>query len=321
MFGHGTPIAYTGVDKDQVIRCSSGHGTPVAYTGVDKHQVIRCSSGHGTPVTYTGVDKDQVIRCLSGHGTSVAYTDICDFREYSVVKHHKNVSQWNLLFKISPNKFEVIFSDKMPVGYKSSLLYKMASVMSLQLLQEYFVQDGQCYVTPTTATIFCTWWPTLCYASYCSVTWRTFCTRWQGCTGMHIPHPPPHVHMHAQVHTYMQAYMHSSFLSEWLRFWPHSVWHYTLVSSFYHSTDLNVTYTDSVPGCGRGQECLHIEGILPCKTTCPCVLSPFLIGQTVSLLNIFWTVQQTIICFLLELRQTFSLPDMVRTVQQTIFCS
>ena len=48
--------------------------------------------GRGTLVAYTGVDKDEVFRCLSGHGTPVAYTDICDFREYSVVKQ-KNTSQ------------------------------------------------------------------------------------------------------------------------------------------------------------------------------------------------------------------------------------
>ena len=55
----------------------------------------------------------------------------------------------------------------MPVGYKSSFLYKMACIVSLQLLQEYFVQDGQCYVTPTTARIFCTRWPVLCHSNYC----------------------------------------------------------------------------------------------------------------------------------------------------------
>ena len=35
------PIAYTGVDKDQVIRCLV-MAPPIAYTGVDKDQVIRC---------------------------------------------------------------------------------------------------------------------------------------------------------------------------------------------------------------------------------------------------------------------------------------
>ena len=32
-------------------------------------------------------------------------------------------------------------------NYCKNILYKMASVISLQLLQEYFVQDGQCYIS------------------------------------------------------------------------------------------------------------------------------------------------------------------------------
>ena len=49
------------------------------------------------------------------------------------------------------------------------------------------------------------------------------------------------------------------------------------------------------------------------------ILSPFLIGQTVSSPNILRTVRRTIIRFLTELRRAFSSPNMVWTVRQTIF--
>ena len=77
----------------------------------------------------------------------------------------------------------------------------MASVMLLQLLQEYFVHDGQHYVMPATAV-----W----HGEHFVQDGRDV----QECAHAHAPPRHPHAHMHAQVYTYIQAYMHSSFLSE-----------------------------------------------------------------------------------------------------------